>query len=246
MYCVLDFVHDGRHASTGDVSKGNDILVLPVNVFSPSFTPLPLQAHFNMDGISQDVDRADGDIDGRGSTLPAELMPPYVPRPAVGTGPAASPLYPSGLWYRPLNALNSSRVSFMYPGKSNSVPNMVAAAGQQIQFPALQRNAVHLLALCTEEDLAAEFTLVYTDGTQERKRVSFTHWNQPPKHGERVGFYAPHRHTPTGDDVATRCYINHYTIAADPTKTLIGIELPRLRALKVLALTLEAAAARPN
>src|SRR5262249_54811453 len=103
MYCVFDLVRDGQPASTAAGSKGTDILVVPVNVYSPEYLPLPLTPFFNVDGISSDLNRADGNIDGYGNSLPAEQMPPYVTRPAVGTAPAASPIYPCGLWARALN-----------------------------------------------------------------------------------------------------------------------------------------------
>jgi hypothetical protein len=244
MYCVFDFVHDGLHASTSSASKGNDILVIPVNVYSPTFTPLPLSAYFNVDGISQDVDRRDGNIDGRGNSLPAEQLPPYVPRPSVGAALSNNPLYPSGLWVRPLNELNSSRACFIYPGKANGAPNMIQCQGQPIQFPPMQRTGVHILAVCTEEDAAGEFTLYYGDGTREKRKVTFTHWNDPPKHGEKAAFVTSHRHTATGDDPSTRCYVNHYTLPTEQLKSLVGIELPQLPAVKVLAVTLESATLR--
>jgi hypothetical protein len=246
MYCVFDFQHDGLNASTAPGSKGNDLLVIPVNVYSPTFLPLPIQAYYNVDGLSQDVDRGDGNIDGRGNSLPAEFLPPYVPRPSVGTSPAPNPLYPSGLWAKPLNDLNSSRVCFLYPGKNNQTPNMVACQGQKMQFGGLARTAVHLLALSTADDVSGEFILSYGDGTSERHKITFTHWNEVPKHGERIAFSTPHRHTSNGDDPTTRCYLNHYTIPTDRLKMLIGIEFPRLPAVKVVAATLESAGLRAN
>lgn len=245
MYCVFDLQYEGKMASTGPATRGNDILVVPVNVYSPTFTPVPLVQYFDVDGMSQDVDRRDGNIDGRGNSLPAEFLPPYVPRPAVAdTGLAPNPLYPSGLWARPLNELTGTRACFMFPPKTNGAPNMVSARGQQIAVPLLSRNAVHLLALATEEGVEGEVTLLYGDRTREVRRVRFTHWNDPPQHGEKVGFVLPHRHTATGDDPTTRCYINHYTVAADPLKQLAGLELPRNPAIKVMAITLESASLR--
>ncbi|HTE20590.1 MAG TPA: hypothetical protein VK689_19660, partial [Armatimonadota bacterium] len=228
-------------------SKGNDLLVIPVNVYSPTFTPLTsLATFYNVDGLSQDVDRGDGDIDGRGNSLPAEFLPPYVPRPSVGARLAQNPLYPSGLWARPLNDLNSSRVCFWYPNKNNNSPNMVSCQGQKIEFAGAGRTAVHLLAASTEEDVSGEFSLYYSDGAVEKKKVTFTHWNDAPKHGERVGFITPHRHTRSGDDASARCYLNHYTIPTERLKLLVGIELPRLPAVKVMAITLESATLKAN
>lgn len=245
MYCVFDFQSDGKIASTSAATKGNDVLVIPVNVYSPTFTPVPLNSYFNVDGVSQDVDRSDGNIDGRGNSLPAEFLPPYVPRPAVSdTGLSNNPLYPSGLWVRPLNELSSTRTCFLYPPKVNSAPNMVSCQGQQLPTPPLPRNAVHLLALATEEEVTGDVTLFYGDNTRVTKQVAFTHWNDAPKHGEKVAFMAAHRHTAAGDDAASHCYLNQYTLEADPLKQLVGIELPRQPAVKVMAITLESATLR--
>jgi len=245
MYCVFDFQQDGLNASTGAATKGNDVLVIPVNIFSPTFTPLiGVQGFFNVDGVSQDVDRGDGNIDGRGNSLPAEFLPPYVPRPSLGAEGPASPLYPSGLWVRPLNDLNASRVCFWYPNKNNQTPNMIACQGQKLEFPGAGRTAVHLLALCTEENQKGDFSLYYSDGTVERKSVSLTHWNDAPKHGELVAFSTPHRHTRAGDDPSTRCYVNQYSLPTERLKMLVGVELPRNTAIKIMAITLESAGLR--
>lgn len=245
MYCVLDFIHDGQNASALPGSKGNDILVIPVNVISPTFTPLPLQAFYNVDGISSDVDRRDGNLDGRFNSFPAEFLPPYVPRPTAGVPASfALPLYPSGLWVRPLNDFEATRACFMYPSKNNGIPNMIACRGQRITFGSFPRTGVHVAGLSTEVDVAAEFTLHYSDGTTESQKVTFTHWNEPPKHGERIAFSTPHRHTSLGDDPETRCYIAHHVLKTESLKTLSAITLPRQPAIKIMAITLEAATLR--
>ncbi len=247
MFCVFDFVFDGVNASSGGINRGNDLLVIPVNVYSPTFTPLPVSQFYNVDGISPDIDRNDGSIDGRGNTLPAESLPPYVARPSVGAfGPANNPLYPSGLWSRPLNDFEGSRACFIYPNKNNGIPNMIRCEGQTVAFAGLARTGVHLLALATDENVVGEVTLRYADGSSELKNLSVTHWNEPPKHGERIAFSTPHRHTRTGDDPMTRCYVNHYTLQVDRLKQLVGISLPRSPAIKVLAITLESATLRAN
>jgi hypothetical protein len=110
----------------------------------------------------------------------------------------------------------------------------------------MARTGVHILAACTEEDVSGEFVLRYGDGSSERKRFTFTHWNDPPKHGERAAFITPHRHTAAGDDPTTRCYLDQYSIATDRLKQLVSIELPKLPALKVVAITLESAGLRAN
>ena len=240
MYVVFDLSFDGTNASTLPMSKGNDILVIPVNVYSPTLTPLPLGAHFNVDGISQDVERQDGNIDGRRNSFPGEYLPPYVARPAAaGLNPASNPLYPAGLWVRPLNDFDQPRTGFVFPSKAGGQPNMVAADGQRLLLPPLPRTAVHLMVACTEAGVSEDFVLYYLDGRTERKRLTFTHWNEPPAHGELIAFSTPHRHTLAGDDTESRCYLHHHIIQPDAEKELVALELPRRRAIKIAGITLE-------
>jgi hypothetical protein len=241
LYCVFDLECDGRPASTAPANKGADLLVVPVNVYSPDLLPLPLAPFFNMDGISSDLNRGDGDLDGSGASLPAEQLPPYVSRPASGGGASASPIYACGLWLRALNGKDGDRMTFMYPSKADRAMNMVACDGQQLSLAGGPRRAVHLLALATgDQDPAAEFRLVYSDRTEERREVTVTRYTEAPRHGEHAAFVLPHRHTGRGDDLATRCYLNHYVIQTNPLKPLAQLQLPKNRAVKILAITLEA------
>ena len=239
MYVVFDLLHDGKPASTSGVTKGNDILVIPVDILSPTFTPVQLGAHYNVDGISQNVDRNDGNLDGRGNTLPSEYLPPFVARPGFRGLVQFMPMYPCGIWTRRLNDINFDRVNFLWPRKTNQALNMVACDGQVVRFSAYGRTGLHLLAVCTDADVTATFTLTYTDGEQVTQEVEFTHWNEPPKHGEHPAFVAPHRHTRLGDDPATKCYINHYPLKTKPLKKLASVTFPKNPAIKVLAVTLE-------
>lgn len=244
MFCVFDLVRDGQPASTVPLNKGMDLLVIPVNVYSPTYLPLPLTPFFDTDGVSSDLNRADGNVDGRGNSLPAEGLPPYVTRPSVGSGASASPIYPCGLWARGLNQPDADRVTFLYPGKADRQLNMIACHGQRLPLASAPQakaaRAIHLLALSTEPEVTAEFHLQYADGTGDTRAVTFTHFTDPPRHGEHAAFVLAHRHTPKGDDLASRCYLNHYTLPADPHHSLTALELPRNTAVKVMAITIEA------
>jgi hypothetical protein len=239
MYCVFDLLHEGRPASTAPALKGTDILVVPVNVYSPDYLPVPLTPFFNTDGISSDLNRADGNIDGRGNSIPAEGLPPYVTRPSTGSGPSASPIYPCGLWSRALNAIGGDRITFLYPSKADRMANMVACSGQRLPLVAAPRVAAHVLALSTDENAAGEFRLVYGDTTVDTRRLNFSHYTDPPAGGEHAAFVVSHRHTQRGDDLQARCYLKHYVLSTDPGKPLIAIELPQNPAIKVVGITLE-------
>lgn len=239
MYCVFDLIHDGQPASTAPGNKGTDILVVPVNVYSPSYTPLPLSPFFDTDGISSDLNRTDGNLDDRGNTLPAESLPPYVSRPAIGTGPSASPIYPCGLWVRAVSDLKADRVTFLYPGKADRTMNMIACDGQRIPLANAARTAVHLLAVGTGERNHGEFRLIYADASTDVRPFTVSHFSEPPAQGGHAAFITAQRHTPAGDDFLTRCHLSHYVLSANSQKPLTALELPRSKGIKILAITLE-------
>lgn len=238
MICVFDFEYDGLLASTASGCRGRESLAVAVNVFSPTFTPLPLDGQFNVDGVSDEIAITDGNIDGRGNSFPGELLPPYViPPPGFPDVPAPG-VYPSGLWARPLNQLDGSRACFAFPPRAPGQPNMLACGGQRLVFAPAARTAVYLLAAATEEEMAGDFTLYYTDGSSSRQSLRISYWNAPPRYGEPVAFRIGHRHTAAGDDPATPCYLFEYRLQVDQLKQLVAVELPRRAEIKIMAITL--------
>jgi hypothetical protein len=132
MYLTMDLKRGQNYASTGSNSRGADIFVLPVNVVGGALLPVNLSPLFDMDGISLDTNRADGDLDGKGHSLPGEELPPYLWRPPVGTQKLESPIYPCSLWTRPV--ADGDRVPFWYPEKRDGAKNMLTCAGQRLEF----------------------------------------------------------------------------------------------------------------
>ena len=89
----------------------------PVQLSPPSGKALDLP--YNLDGISRDEDRTDGDLDGSDNTLAGELLPPVLVREGIPfrTGP-------------------------QQPGE----PNVLVARGQEFSLPAGDFNRLYLLA----------------------------------------------------------------------------------------------------
>jgi hypothetical protein len=251
MYLAFDLQLGGGYASTSPSSRGLDLLVVTTLISGGRMSPVDLSAHFDTDGISSDTNRADGDFDGAGATLPAESLPPYVLRPPTGAVALQTNLYPCGLWHRPVGTAPGREgqvketVTFSYPEKRERGKNAMSCAGQRLELPSVALTALHLLGCGTAPDAAGSFTVVYKDGSTDRRPVTMSLWTAPPRHGEHVAFACPHRHTPQGDTASGGAYLNHYTIAVDGTKPVAALILPDNRAMKVLAVTLEWQEARP-
>jgi hypothetical protein len=246
MYLVFDLEVGGSYVSTLPGSRGADLLVLSTLISGGRHLPLDLTPIVDTDGISTLANRADGDLDGNGGTLPAELLPPYVLRPPLGTVPQQTNLYPCGLWDRLVGMKSSPQgpvtdaVTFRFPDKREHSMNVVSCAGQRIQLSTGPVTALHLLGCATAPDAAGSFTIVFKDGTSAQLPLTMSLWTAPPHHGEHIAFASPRRHTPRGDDPVGGAYLNHYTLYLEGAKPLAAIVLPQNRSMKVFAITVEA------
>jgi hypothetical protein len=237
MYVALDLKHGQNYASTGSNSRGNDIYVLPVNIVGGTMQPVNLGSLFDTDGISFDTNRADGDLDGQGHTLPAEALPPYQWQPPAGVARLDTPIYPCGLWTHPVT--EGDRVPFWYPDKADGSKNLLTCAGQRLELPPGARAAIHLMGTATASDAHGDVTLIYQDGTTSVIPLEMSSWTEGPQHGEHVAFTCLHRHAAAGDEPGTRCCLYHYTLHPERGKTLVAVLLPQVAAMKVMAVTME-------
>src|SRR5215813_497224 len=94
-----------------------------------SFAASPLELPFNMDGISTDANRGDGDFDGRGQTLAAELFPAM---------------------------LTLDGIPFKFGSSMDRALNVLAPAGQTLHLPVGNYNRVYLLAAAVGDDVSTE------------------------------------------------------------------------------------------
>jgi hypothetical protein len=237
MYLTVDFKRGQNYASTGSSSRGGDLLVLPVNLVGGAMAPLNLSTLFDTDGISFDTNRGDGDLDGKGHSLPGEGLPPYVWRAPVGQPRLDPVVYPCGLWTSPV--AQGDRVPFWYPDKKDGGKNMLTCAGQRLEVPPDVRSAVHLLGTATEPGTSGEVTLIYRDGTTSKSTLEMSSWTEGPQHGEHTAFTALHRHSASADQPGVRCHLYHYIVRPQRGKFLAAVELPNNPAMKIVAVTLE-------
>jgi alpha-mannosidase len=112
----------------------------------PVSTPLVLP--FDIDGVSMDAARSDGDFDGRGRTIPGELFPA---------------------------ALTIDGVNFQLGPGSAGAKNILAANGQRIALPPGTAR-LHLLAAAIGGDQAGTFSFERAGALEERVPVTIDEW----------------------------------------------------------------------
>lgn len=233
---VLDLAEGNRWASTEPISRGGDSIQRLTSVTDGKLVFVDLNEVFDKDVISPDTNPKDGDFDGRGFSLPAEMLPPE-----LSDGKVELEVYPSGYWNAPSSGPDSQRrISFRYPDKSDGAKNAVSCASQSVQVPPGKYKAIHILGAADSDDAKGVVVLSY-QGITGTSRIALSNWSGEPQNGEKVGFVTLHRHSPEGDERGVRCYLHHAEVEVDPSRTLSAIALPDSPPMKILAITLEKA-----
>ena len=113
----------------------------------------PLDLSFNLDGVSTDDNRSDGDFDGQGQSLAAELLP---------------------------QALQLNGVSYKFgPGRASAL-NVLVPRGQTLALPKNSYNRLYVLAASVDGDAPTRFILTNrTDGQSNTVSILVREWQGP-------------------------------------------------------------------
>ncbi len=221
----------GSEAPAFGESWRRESAVSPVFVRSAEVQPVDLSSYTNVSAIATDSYRARGDFDGRGRSLPAELLPPDQ------SGPVEQ-LYPSG-YYAPGD--ENPAIPFSFPNVGSGIGGVVACNGQTVPLGERGAVAVHLLVASTEGERETTFGLAQTTGEVEPITVVVPGWES---RSERlpVAAYCPYVRTLSNDDPAQHAYLYHLVLK--PGKGVASaLQLPKEPWIKVLAVTVESAPA---
>ncbi|MFH2048800.1 MAG: glycoside hydrolase family 38 C-terminal domain-containing protein [bacterium] len=183
---------------------------------------------FNLDGISMDDDKCDGDFDGHGYTLTGDLIP---------------------------DTLNYLGIPFVFGPKDVGAMNVVKCNGQQIRLPKGKYYHLYLLAASVDGSTTATFTVEdkeYIIDIQDYVEP-IGRWNSRLSDGELVeaperiapayinrlpvAWYASHRHTPECENDIYRftyLFMIDLTIYEKANK----LTLPSNENLRIMAATL--------
>ncbi len=228
---------------------------------SPSFQSTPLELPFNLDGVSTDANRADGDFDGKKQTLAGELLPPELSLDGVrfklgSSAPGAlNVLVPRGAGIPiPPGAYNRVYVlAAAVGGDATTTIDVGAKAQQQItvrewQGPIgqwdsrlkepLQLREVHVAEMTrgqswTAEAIQNDLVVSYEPVTGV---VSGMDQIRPGfVKRDEVAWVGTHRHSPDGNQPYIASYIFAYAIDLPPGAT--EVRLPNDPRIRIFAMT---------
>ena len=204
-----------------------DLALSAVFVRPTKVHPIDLAQYANVRAITADSYRARGDFDGRGSSLPAEWLPPDQ------TGPREH-LYPDG-YYAP--GTPRTDIPFAFPPVTSGVGAAVACSGQSIPLGERGAAQVHLVIASTEGARPTTFQLTDDSGEVHQVAVPVPPWDERIQ-GMPIAAYSPYIRTLSGDDTGRGAYLYHLTLSP-PSGTAVSLGLPQEPWIKLLALTVE-------
>lgn len=187
--------------------------------------PVELYTYYNFDGVSSNDNRADGDLDGKGNTYPAELWPTKI------------------IW---------QGIPFVLGPTKDGYNNLVQAKGQTIKLPEGKYKYVYLIGAASGDDPSVgKFTVTYKDNNVTEKEISFANWYAKlsgwdrfsrtfakPKITDTVAYVFTHYHMPNADRMTEENFLYLYNIELDVTKDVKEITLPDAPGIKIAAITL--------
>lgn len=232
---VWDVKFGNTWASTVDGSRVFDETARQMDVTGGRLAWADLTKLYNLDGISEDSNPADGDFDGKGNTFPSPLLPPY----------ANATVAPATMWLPTAKTGPDSprRISFRMGSKEEKTPNFIACQGQKIDISksAATCRVLHILAATTGNDTFASLKLFFQEPTgvaEDITSLKVERWDKLPANMDNLGFAIPQRHTRKGI-VEEPVYLHHYTIKMREGRKLIALGLPVLPDVKIAAITME-------
>jgi alpha-mannosidase len=203
----------------------------PLRLTAPRTLPLALP--FNVDGISRDSDRTDGDFDGQGCTLVGELLDEPILREGI---------------------------PFVIGRDDPGWANVVACRGQSVALPPGEFNRIYLLAAAIDGDCAAHFELHGQRGRVGGATLWIQDYAEPIGQWDNrlagnelledpaaitpgylkpaaVGWVGTHRHSASGENEAyVFTHLFRYTI--DVPRGARTLVLPDDERIRILAATI--------
>ncbi|MDF2632371.1 MAG: Alpha-mannosidase, partial [Caproiciproducens sp.] len=180
--------------------------------------------YYNIDAVSSNEKKDDGNYDGNGDTIPAELWP---------------------------DTVTFQGVNFNLGPAKDGYRNMVQANGQKIDLPQGNYKYVYILgAGAGNGDKNGTFTVNQSDNTTVSRNLEFAGWNTNlsgwdrfsnmniyPNVKDQVGHFFTHFHNGSTDRMTVDNYLFVYTIPVDPEKGLDSIQLPKASGMKIAAIS---------
>ena len=177
----------------------------------PAALDVPVQLPFNIDVISTDANRTDGNFDS-GFTFPAELMPPSLVRDGI---------------------------TFHLGPTNNGALNAVACTGQTVMLNATGYTRLHLLAASAVSNTPVTFIVggVGTNFIVPKFTGFIGQWSPPAQlTNQEVAWVCTHRHDSSGNNNAYNfCYL--YKLTMELPLNAQTITLPAASNVRIFSMT---------
>ena len=221
--------------STTETTRVFDELARPVKVLGGKLTYADLTRFYNTDGISEDDETFDGDLDGQGRTLPASLTPPFADMTIAPAG--------MGLPTSVSGPESPRRIGFRWGPKETGAKNFITCQGQRIDFGKTNgtTRVLHILATSAGKDTISAMKLIFQEPSgqsQDAYAFAVSPWDRPPTRGDEIAFIARRYHDRKGTHPGALA-LYHYAIKVRDPRNLIGLILPDAPDIKIAAITLE-------
>lgn len=180
-------------------------------------TPIDLINVFNLDGMSYDSNRKDGNFDGNDEAISADLIP---------------------------NKVITEDVEFNIGPKEDGKSNFVQPQGQTIDVNSESHKYLYILGCSTDKvNNKGEFKVNYSDGTSNSKELIFAEWKEQIGNmlntyvKDDIGISLTHTHKSGNNtyDVNNNLFV--YKVAVNPLKTVKSITLPKAESIKIAAMS---------
>jgi hypothetical protein len=239
--------YDGNYILVWDVKVGNqwvsaepsvrpfETMVHRVEIVRGRLQFIDLSRSFNINAFTSADARGGGDLDGTGTTLPEEILPPF-----SGTDIAASRF---GLPSSGVGLDSEKRISFRWGAHGEKARNAVAAQGQRIPLAEPHKGdivrVVHLLVAVTSNNITGALQLEFEDNSRQYSSIPFSGWDQKPMFGEEIAYEVPYTHRRGSDTPGKPVKLFRIPLKVTEKRKLQALILPNLPGLKLLAVTLE-------
>lgn len=234
------------YLSTHPVTRTGDIAVVPMRVVGGRLAFVDLSKLFDTDGVATEQNPGDGDLDGKGFSLPAESFPPdkygiaaffATDKDGKPVKSGEAPAYPSGHFSE--GSPTARLTSFRYGMDGDKQNNAVACNGQVIPLPKGKFSGLHFAAAATGgQDRPLSLVIRYKDGTVKRVTPTVGDWSRLPGEADPVAIRTNRKRHKDGDKGSVTI-VRHIIVALDVSKEILSVKLPEDKDIKVFAITLE-------
>ncbi|SFJ81867.1 alpha-1,2-mannosidase, putative [Amycolatopsis sacchari] len=180
---------------------------------TPAGTSCLQNLQYDTDGVATADAKAQGNLDGKGWSFPAEQLP----APGVQT---------------------LAQVPYLVPPTTGTSGNFTSLRGQRVYLTPGKYSGLDVLTTAVNGDQQTDVTFTYSDGTTSTAHLAVTDWAATSAHfGEESVLGATTRYNVNGTEDGRAVHIWHVTLPADPARTLTSFTTTAVPNLKVLALT---------